>query len=74
MGRIKSKLIKRTAIQLKEQIDFSENFNENKKFLGNITPSKKLRNKIAGYLTRLTRMCAKQQNIIGKIILKKKIL
>lgn len=55
MGRIKSKLIKRTVRQLIENSDasFKETFEENKKALGRGIPSKKMRNKIAGYLTRV---------------------
>jgi ribosomal protein S17E len=34
---------------------FSEQFNDNKKALGNTMPSKKIKNKIAGYITRLKR-------------------
>lgn len=55
MGKIKTRLIKRTAKELKEKgINFTESFEENKKILGNNTmPSKKIRNQIAGYLARL---------------------
>ena len=54
MGRIKSTLVKRTGHNLlKEENNFSEDFNINKKLLGNTMPSKKVRNKIAGYLSRL---------------------
>lgn len=54
MGRIKSTLIKRTAKNLlKEQNKFSEEFGNNKRRLGNVMPSKSLRNKIAGYITRI---------------------
>lgn len=56
MGRIKTILIKRTSRQLLEKSPetFTENFEENKKALGNSTmPSKRLRNKIAGYVARL---------------------
>jgi ribosomal protein S17E len=55
MGKIKTKLIKRTAEKLlKSDIVFSESFEENKKVLGKDTmPSKKVRNQIAGYLGRL---------------------
>jgi len=53
MGKIKSKLIKRTAKTLeKEGIEFKEEFEKNKFILGNTMPSKKLRNQMAGYLTR----------------------
>ncbi len=56
MGRIKSTLVKRTATNLlKEENNFSENFERNKKLLGRTMPSKKVRNKIAGYLSRLKR-------------------
>ena len=55
MGRIKSKLIKRTTRQLIENSDesFAETFEENKKALGNTLSSKKMRNKIAGYVARV---------------------
>jgi ribosomal protein S17E len=54
MGRIKSALIKRTARNLlKEENKFNEDFDNNKKKLGNLMPSKSLRNKIAGYVSRI---------------------
>lgn len=55
MGKIKSKLIKRTANTLLQKgIEFNESFKENKEILSNDTmPSKKLRNQIAGYAARL---------------------
>jgi small subunit ribosomal protein S17e len=55
MGRIKSTLIKRTSRQLIENSDesFGKTFEENKKALGNILPSKRTRNKIAGYIARI---------------------
>ena len=55
MGRIKSTLVKRTAKQLLVQSDMSYNeaFDNNKRILGNTMPSKKIRNQIAGYLSRL---------------------
>lgn len=56
MGRIKSLLVKRTAKKLlKEQDLYSKEFDHNKKVLGGLMPSKRIRNKIAGYLTRLKR-------------------
>lgn len=59
MGRIKTTLIKRTANTLikKYPEKFSESFEENKKAVEELAevPSKKLRNVIAGYITRLTR-------------------
>jgi len=54
MGRIKSKLVKRTAHSLlKEENTFSDNFEDNKKIIVGLTPSKKIRNKIAGYIARI---------------------
>lgn len=54
MGRIKGALIKRTARgMLKEENNFNENFDKNKKLIGNTMPSKSLRNKIAGYISRI---------------------
>lgn len=54
MGRIKSLLVKRTAKKLvKEQDFYTENFEDDKKLLGNLMPSKRIRNKIAGYMARL---------------------
>ena len=54
MGRIKSLMVKRAAKQLLAgENQFNEDFNYNKKILGNTMPSKSLRNKIAGYIARL---------------------
>jgi len=55
MGRIKSKLIKRTSRQLLKNSDesFGKTFAENKKALGSTLQSKKMRNKIAGYVARI---------------------
>jgi len=54
MGKIKSKLIRRTAKGLNEKgIEFTSNFEKNKKVLGNNTmPSKKIRNQLAGFYSR----------------------
>jgi len=57
MGRIKPKMVKNTAKSLlAEEHSFTPDFDHNKKLLGNHMPSKKIRNKIAGYLARLVRM------------------
>ena len=63
MGKIKSKLIKKTAKSLIEKgIVFNEEFENNKKILGsNTMPSKKLRNQIAGYLTQLKKQERQKQ-------------
>jgi len=55
MGRIKSTLIKRTSRQLIEKSDesFGKTFEENKKALGSTLPSKRTRNRIAGYVARI---------------------
>jgi ribosomal protein S17E len=54
MGKIKTKLIKRTANTLmKEDLGFSEDFEKNKKLLGKEMPSKKIKNQIAGYAARV---------------------
>ena len=57
MGRIKSTLIKRTSRKLIENSSesFGKTFEENKKALGSILPSKKMRNKIAGYIARINK-------------------
>jgi len=56
MGKIKQKLVKNAAKNLlKEGIGFNEDFNKNKKILGSTMPSKKLRNQMAGYLSRVKR-------------------
>lgn len=53
MGKIKSKLIRRTANTLIEKgIEFNDSFENNKGVLGNQMPSKKLRNQLAGHLAK----------------------
>ena len=53
MGKIKSKLIRRSSkIFLEKGIEFNEDFENNKKILGNTMPSRKLRNSMAGFLAR----------------------
>ncbi len=57
MGRIKTQLIKRLSLQLVNEYkdELKENFDENKKLIENLLPeaSKKIRNAVAGYVTRL---------------------
>ena len=55
MGKIKSKGIRKAAkLLLREEIDFTDSFEENKRLLGNNTmPSKKVRNQLAGLLTKI---------------------
>jgi ribosomal protein S17E len=54
MGRIKSKLVKRTShTLLKGENRFNSNFKENKDILKGLETSKKFKNQIAGYITRI---------------------
>jgi ribosomal protein S17E len=55
MGRIKTTLIKRTTRKILEGSpeSFGKDFDQNKKPLGKILPSKRMRNSVAGYITRL---------------------
>lgn len=56
MGKIKTKMIKRTAKELTNRgIQFNESFEENKGILKGVMPSKKVRNQVAGLLTRNNR-------------------
>jgi ribosomal protein S17E len=54
MGRIKSRLVKRTGIALiKEESRFNDNFENNKPLLNHVMPSKKIKNQVAGYIARV---------------------
>jgi len=59
MGRIKTQLVKRTTLGLyKEKKDiFKKSFEDNKLLVSESLdfPSKKIRNVVAGYITRLVR-------------------
>jgi len=59
MGRIKTKLTKRITLELvdKYKKDFTPDFEKNKKLVSSRADiqSKKIRNIIAGYVTRLIR-------------------
>lgn len=69
MGRVKTTLVKRTSKELIIQSkskgdltpsDFTGDFERNKKVLGNNTmPSKRMRNMIAGYISRLQKRSEK---------------
>ena len=58
MGRIKSTAIKKAGRQISAANPtlFSEDFNVNKLALRNTMPSKPIRNKVAGYISRLVKM------------------
>ena len=59
MGRIKTTLVKRTAVKIytKNKEKFSADFDANKSLVQTILqdPNKKLRNIVAGYITRLVK-------------------
>jgi ribosomal protein S17E len=68
MGKIKSKLARRTSkVMLDRGVDFTEDFEKNKRVLGNTMPSKKIRNQIAGLLSRTK----KQQRVAEEKLMKK---
>ncbi len=54
MGRIKTGLVKRTSRNLlaESSDQFTKDFDKNKRILGNTMPSRRLRNMIAGFITR----------------------
>ncbi len=66
MGRIKSMMVKRAAKQLLNESVFNTEFENNKKALKDTMPSKPIRNKIAGYITRLMRARAQKQDGTAK--------
>lgn len=67
MGKIKTKLIKRTSERIvKEGIEFKEDFETNKRILSREMPSKKVRNQIAGYVTRIKKIEKKKQEELEK--------
>jgi ribosomal protein S17E len=54
MGKIKPKSVKRAAQVLVESgVEFEDSFEKNKKVLEGVAPSKKLRNQMAGLLTKM---------------------
>jgi len=56
MGKIKSKMMRKTANALtKEDLGFNKDFEKNKSILGRTMPSKRLRNRIAGLISRMKR-------------------
>ena len=62
MGKIKSKQIRRYSQEIiKEGVEFSDDFEKNKKILGNEMPSKKMRNQMAGHLTRQIKQKKKEK-------------
>ena len=64
MGKVRPDFIKRVARELvtKEPKLYSTNFDENKQILGQIThiKTKRLRNRIAGYITSMIKLKSRQ--------------
>ena len=72
MGKIKTRLIKRTTRGInKKDIPFSEDFEVNKKILGKEMPSKKVKNQIAGYISRIKKVERKEQEKLEQSLAKK---
>lgn len=73
MGKIKSKNVKRSAKIIKSNgIEFSEDFNTNKKILEGVVPSKKLRNQLAGLLVRVKKQDIEfQKKLLQAVKIKK---
>ena len=61
MGRIKSLMVKKAAKQILDEKVFNTEFENNKKDLKDTMPSKPIKNKIAGYITRLMKVKAQKQ-------------
>jgi len=78
MGKIKTRLIKRTANRLMDNLEeLGGDFNSNKKMLGKEMPSKKVRNQIAGYVSRVKKRQKKQEEKVQEsieAISKKKVI
>ena len=65
MGKIKSKQVKRASEELAENgIEFHPDFEKNKKILGKNMPSKKMRNKMAGYLARSLKQKEREKEML----------
>lgn len=58
-------MVKRAALQLlrEENAVFTSSFEHNKRILGNLMPSKPIRNKVAGYIARLIKMKSKVRKL-----------
>ena len=67
MGKIKSKQVKRSVqVLLDSGIELETDFEMNKKILGQEMPSKKMRNKMAGYASRFLRQKKEEQEALAK--------
>ncbi|MEM4441185.1 MAG: 30S ribosomal protein S17e [Desulfurococcaceae archaeon] len=67
MGKVRTKLVKRIARELLEKYPdmFTRDFEHNKRMVAKlaIVPSKKLRNRIAGYITHLIGIAEKREQV-----------
>ena len=73
MGKIKTRLIKRTSEALTaSDLEFGEDFTKNKRALKKEMPSKKVRNQIAGYISRLRKHKRIEQEKLEEFIKNKK--
>ena len=63
MGRIKTGLVKRTSKQLIEKSpdSVSSDVGQNKKAIGKTMPSKRMKNMIAGYISRIKKNSSKER-------------
>jgi len=72
MGKVRPLYIKRTARQLLDMYSdrFTENFDENKKAVAELTniTSKRVRNRVAGYITRLAKRKRKLEEMAAKAV------
>lgn len=70
MGKIRIRLVKRTARELLDKYPdlFTHNFEHNKKVVSKLVEisSKKLRNQIAGYITHLVALRMKREKAVAK--------
>ena len=67
MGKIKSKQVKRSVHELLDsEIELTSDFESNKVILGSEMPSKKMRNKMAGYASRTIRQKEKEAELLSK--------
>ena len=71
VGKVRTEMVKRVAIELIDKYpkSFNTEFDHNKKFLSelNIGVSKKMRNKVAGYATRVVKSDLMAVEVEGEV-------
>ncbi len=71
MGKVRTEMVKRVAIELIDKYpkSFNTEFEHNKKFLTelNVGVSKKMRNKVAGYATRIIKSDLMAVEVEGEV-------